>query len=135
MSQELVKKVLATEVNTFATTNNLSIAWENIPFEPDTVDEYLEFYIMFSNPDNGFLVSGDRIIGVMQLNIYTPLNQGDGRAWQISTLIKNYFNDKNFNNQILNYKVYTDNMITKDGINTDNKYKKIVELQFQAWRD
>ena len=134
MSQELAKKVLATEVNSFATTNTLTVAWENTPFDPNTNDEYIEFYIMFANPDNGFLVEGDRLIGVMQLNIYTPLNQGDGRAWQISTLIESYFNKKNFNNPALNYKVFTDSVKTKDGKNTDNKYKKIVDIEFQAWR-
>jgi hypothetical protein len=138
MSYKLTRNLLATEVNTFATTNNLSVVYPNIDSQFGVSDEYLEFILLFSTPDNKFLVGGDRILGVLQINIYTPKSIGDGRNYEIVDLLEDYFADSQFTDTVNNFYLTIDMFYPgNNGESTieQDKFKNIININFQAWRD
>ncbi|MCP4336473.1 MAG: hypothetical protein GY679_01320 [Mycoplasma sp.] len=134
MSYKLARQVLAKETDSFATTNSIPVAWENVSFEPATVDEYLEFFPLFGNNDDNFLVGGSKIIGVLQINVYTPINDGSFRNFELLNLLETAFDNQKFVDNTIGYKVNITNFQIGRADIQNNKYRQVVDITFQSWR-
>ena len=70
----------------------ISIAGENVPFEPVDDQPYMAVYIMFGEPENPEMGSGFREVGVMQINLVYPMQIiGTGSAEHQAEIIRDQF--------------------------------------------
>lgn len=136
MSYKLARQILNYELQQFSITNNIPVAWENIPFDKDINDEFLQVYFLTSEPDENFLTNGNRIKGVLQININVVIEQGTGRIQDLIDLLENHFQDAKFNNDALNYTISIDDIWLQNQTEKvrNNKFVEILNISWQSWR-
>lgn len=92
MSQKIVRDALETVVNTFATAQSLTIAWENLPFTPPT-GAYLRAFIIPSPTTSESLARTDRRYGgFLQIDLMMPIDQGASPAETLLAALVTAFN-------------------------------------------
>lgn len=78
MSEQLVREALEVALGTWATTNSVPVAWENVEFVPPTT-VYARAYMLPGDKMSPFLAGAGRVfVGVFQVTLYMP--QGFGTA-------------------------------------------------------
>lgn len=81
MSNVLIRKAFETRLKTWADTNSLQVAWENVEFDPTTDQTYVQPIILPAPTKDLFLdQSGRDYRGIFQVNLSMPLGTGPGAA-------------------------------------------------------
>lgn len=80
MSKAIVRAALESVVNTWATANALTVAWENVAFTPPD-GAYARAFIIPSPTRSESLERADRrYSGLLQVDLVMPINGGSGPA-------------------------------------------------------
>jgi len=91
MTQARARKALETALNSWATAQGISVAWENVEFTP-TTSSFARFYMLPAQTGSGFLEGTHRSLrGVAQVSIYTPIGAGPGAADTLVDSLDSYF--------------------------------------------
>jgi hypothetical protein len=131
MSYKLARQVLSTQLNTYSLSKPIDVAWINFSYSPDPNTAYLAEAFIPATPDERFLSSGDRISGIYQVTIITPINQGVSELETLQDEVIALYRDKNLNDASLSYKVSIDNVYPSD-IGQPNQ--KVITIEWQSWR-
>lgn len=94
MSQLLVKSILESRLNTWASTRNppLRVAWQNVPFSPAQGETYLRAFLLPAETLSQDLAGSHRgYIGVFQVSIVCPISEGAGEAYTIAGELNTQF--------------------------------------------
>lgn len=92
MSQKIVRAALETVVNTFATAQSLTVAWENVAFTAPS-GAYLRAFIIPSPTVSQSLARTDRrYAGLLQIDLMIPINAGAGPAETLLAALVTAFN-------------------------------------------
>lgn len=81
MSHSAVRSILESRLASWATTNTINVAWENVPYSPTQGETYVRAFLLPAETVSQDL-KGDhrRYLGVFQVSIVTPINSGPGAA-------------------------------------------------------
>lgn len=92
MSQKIVRAALETVVNSFATAQSLTVAWENTTFTPPD-GAYLRAFIIPSPTTSASLERTDRrYSGFLQIDLMMPINVGASPAETLLAALVTAFN-------------------------------------------
>lgn len=92
MSAELVRRALETALDTWATTNGLSVAWENVEFEPTVGTMYARaFMLQADTVSRGIGQTHREYKGVFQVNLCMPQSTGPAAAQSLVALLDEAF--------------------------------------------
>lgn len=81
MSNKLVRRAIETELATWAAGEGIPVAWENTQFEPEVGQTFLRAFLLPAPTESETLEGEHRAyIGVYQISIYVPINEGAGVA-------------------------------------------------------
>lgn len=92
MSVQAVRQALEVAFNTWATANNVDIAWQNRPYTPAINTMYVRATMLPAETLNPSL--GDdhrRYVGILQLLIYAPDGNGSGASEALADTLLTYF--------------------------------------------
>ena len=90
MTQAKTRRALETAVQSWATANSISVAWENVPFTPST-SSYAAFNLIPAQSQALFLEGSHRgLRGIAQVTIYTPSDAGPGAADALVDSLQSY---------------------------------------------
>jgi hypothetical protein len=89
----IVSARAALEVKLNSISPAIDTAWENKKFQPSSTDRpYQRVYLLLAEPENPTLGDGfHRIIGILQVTLFYPLNTGSAAAATRAELIKTTF--------------------------------------------
>jgi hypothetical protein len=132
MSYRLARQVLSSTLNDYAIAKPIDVAWMNTSFTPAVDTEYLGEMFIGAEPDERFLLSGDRIKGTYQVMIVVPINIGSSLLETLQTEIIDLYKFKTLNNSTIGYIVSIDNVYA---VPQTDPNKKAVIIEWQAWRD
>jgi hypothetical protein len=93
VSDKLIRKTLETVLKTWADARSpaLPVAFENVPFTPPA-GAYLACYMLpADNQIDDMQGTHIRFVGVFQINVYVPINQGAGAALGIADELRTLF--------------------------------------------
>jgi hypothetical protein len=81
MTQALVRRALESALDTWATAQSLSVAWENVEFTPTAGTAYARSYLLPADTESLFLDRTDRAYtGVYQITLCMPEGTGPAAA-------------------------------------------------------
>lgn len=90
MSEVAIRAAFETRLN--AMTPALATAFENVPFSPAQGVPYQEAFLLPADPENPSIGAPlHRAIGIFQLTLLYPLNQGAATAYARALLIRSTF--------------------------------------------
>lgn len=80
MSQQRIRSAFETRLNTWAASQGLPVAWQNVAFDPPATT-YLRAFILPADTDSADLAGQHREYrGVFQVSLCLPINGGNGDA-------------------------------------------------------
>jgi len=91
MTRSDVIKVITKELKTYSTANSISLITENVKFDFDSIDEFLELYFMSAYNSEVTLDGKLRLNGIAQINVNVPKDTGTSRALAIIEDLKNIY--------------------------------------------
>ncbi|HEY1090805.1 MAG TPA: phage tail terminator-like protein [Burkholderiaceae bacterium] len=95
MSKKIVRAALESALNTWATANSLTVAWENVAFTPPA-GAYIRAFIIPSPTTSESLERADRrYSGLLQVDLMMPINGGSGPAETLLESLSAAFNPAN----------------------------------------
>lgn len=79
MTQPLIRQAFETRLSTWASLQGLNVAWENVEFEPETDETFVQANLLVApTKDLFFDQSGRDYRGVFQVRLNMPLGTGPG---------------------------------------------------------
>lgn len=92
MSVKTIRQALEVALNTWATANNVTIAWQNFEFKPTINTTYIKASILPAETENPTLGDGhNRKQGIFQLLICSKDGTGMASAETLADSLLNYF--------------------------------------------
>ena len=76
------------------------VSWPNDDFKPTASSAWTEFNIIFGRTRNAIIGNASltsRVNGIVEVNVYIPLNTGVQLGYTLSEAAKTIFNNKQFN--------------------------------------
>ena len=133
MSYKKALLTLSTVLNTYsvAVATAIDVAWINTAYEPDPNTEYLVEHFLPNTSDERSLADGDRIKGIYQITIVTPVNTGTALLDTLQDEITALYNYKTIINTTVGYKVSIDKVYPSD---IGDASQRAITIEWQAWR-
>lgn len=92
MSAPWIRNLLEGRVSAFATTHNLQVAWENLPFNPPPRKTYLRAFLLPAATDSLDIQGEHRLyVGALQINVVALGGNGPGAAGELAELLAAHF--------------------------------------------
>lgn len=92
MSDLRIRRLLESRLLTWAESQEIKVATENTPFTPPNEEIYLECFLLPGATNDEFLAGGHTAyVGVFQINIRAPLNQGPGPSGEVAEQLRALF--------------------------------------------
>lgn len=91
MSNLIIRKLLETQLNSI-TPSTLPTAWENLAFKPIAGSAWQRVNMLPAQTENPTMGEGfKREVGVLQVTLFYPLNEGPQKAMQRAEVIRAAF--------------------------------------------
>ena len=88
MSAALVRRALETALNTWASTNSVQVAWENVEYTPTPGTIYARAHLLPATTiTDGLAMTHRGYRGVFQVTLYTPQGTGSAAAHSLAALL------------------------------------------------
>jgi len=92
MSQELIRKAFETRLKTWADSQGLEVAWENVSYEPTEDQPFIRAFLLPARTRQLFLdQTGRDFRGVFQINLDMPLGTGPGTGEALISSLDAFF--------------------------------------------
>ena len=88
-----ISAALSTALNTLATSLAINVAWENSNYEPTVNESYLRETLLPAEGAFYTLDSQGENLGIYQIDVIAPTNQGKGAAIALADDIADAFED------------------------------------------
>lgn len=130
MSLQAVRSALETALN--GMTPAVATAWENVPYEPVVGAPYQAAYLLSAEPDNIEMNASHIERGLMQVNLFYPLDAGPAAAEARAELIRaTFYRGRTFTASGVVTHVEKTPEIAPGRIE-DDRYLKPVRIRFYA---
>jgi hypothetical protein len=133
MSFKNISAALDAHISTFATTNSIDVAWENIKYT-QTNANYLQVTnipgasIQLGIGGNGLISNG----GIYMINIFTAVDKGKGPGLELVDLLANHF----VQGSILSYNgtdVHIGNVSLVNGLNDGAFFYYTISVSYEEF--
>ncbi len=89
-----ISAALSSALNTLATTLAIDVAWENSAFEPTVGESYLRETLLPAETALYTFDSQTENVGIYQVDVFTPINDGKGAAIALADDIADAFENQ-----------------------------------------
>ena len=76
------------------------IAWDNVPYSPVANQEWVRALLIPVDTENANLGKSTNRIGMFWLQIFTPLKEGSGRAYELADMLSAIFANQQFSDVV-----------------------------------
>lgn len=133
MNEKSIRQVLLTQLSIWAISQNIDFATSNITYTPIVGKSYINIHFIDNEPMSMSLASNQEMfLGIMQIDINVPFNEGEGAIFDIYESFKNIFKSNGYINNdkgtVRLHKVYL------SGSNSENPwYTKYITAEYSAF--
>ena len=118
-----INNALSTRLNDNWVTT--PIAWDNVPYDPTPNQEWVRAAMIPTVTENAALADATRRQGIYAIQIFTPLNRGSGRAYELADMLSAIFSNQQFSNVVC-YAAET----TRIGDEGNGWYEVVLQINF-----
>ena len=118
-----------------AFTNRLStnwsttdVAWDNVPYESTEGQEWVRAVLLPVTTENAAMGTAKKHYGIFWLQVFTPLNSGTGRGYELAEMLDGIFGNSNFDDVVC----YASE-ITRTGDDGNGWYQTDVKVNFWSF--
>lgn len=104
------------------------IAWDNVPYTPQEGQEWIRAALLPTTTENASLASSKKHFGIYAIQIFTPLNGGSGRGYELADMLSAIFANQQFGDVVC-YAPET----TRIGDEGNGWYEIVLKINFWSY--